>query len=236
MKSVVILFAILVCLPSLLSYRDAHLGGGKYYEDACLPLKSCEICIKEHLCGWCSTPVIGGNGAQCAGFANGSSPFICVGTYQTTTCLVPTTGGASSGPTPTTTATTSSTTGSSTTGPSPGPPVTGFWRGLQVNQGYKSGEWNFTFSEKGVVVYGPEKKYFKGDSFSSSNQLDIKITDGDDTGETVYGIFEIGQGPATHFFTYAISPAGATLRPSSWGIAMKNNTYTVWTLTQPKDF
>jgi len=235
-RATFVLFAILIFVPSLLSWRsNDRLGGDKVSIDDCAPKPTCELCIKEHLCGWCSTPVIGGNGAQCAGFANGSTPFICQGTYQTVTCILPTTGTASTGPT-TGTTTTGTTTSSTTTGPLPGPPVKGFWRGLEVNTGYVGGEWNFTFTDTKVVVNGPDKTRFAGDVFSSSNQLDIVIVEGDSAGKTLYGIFEIGQGPATHFFTYAVSPVGTTTRPVSWAIAMKDSTYAVWTLEQPKDF
>jgi len=237
----VILFVVLLFVSCVLSINPDRLGGNKYAADDCFPNPTCELCIKQHLCGWCSTPVIGGNGAQCAGFANGSTPFICQGTYQTVTCLVPTTGTASTGPRPTTstgttTLTTTSTTGSSTTGPHPGPPVRGFWRGLEVNAGYSTGEWNFTFTDTNVTVHGPDKTFFAGNVYSSTNELNIVVTEGDAKGKTFYGIFELGEGPATHFLSYAISPSGATASPKSWGVAMTDPTYVVWALSQPKAF
>lgn len=41
--------------------------------DHCSPYTTCPDCIAQQYCGWCSTPVIGGDGKQCAGF-NPNSP------------------------------------------------------------------------------------------------------------------------------------------------------------------
>jgi len=224
-----------VLLPCVLGYNP---GGRQDFMplDQCFPYKTCETCIAEKFCGWCSTPVVGGNGAQCAGFSpdNKTSPFICYGTYQTTTCVFPTTGTSGTGTTGTTTTTT--TTSSTTTGPSPTPPVTGFWRGLQINNGYVKGEWTFNFTKDYVNVEGPGSQMWGGNVFSSATEMDIKIDEGDNKGSTLYGIYEQDYGPASIFLTYAVSPVTSTYPPSSWGVAMNSKAYTVWILEQPKPF
>jgi len=212
--------------------------------DYCFPYKTCEECLKQLYCGWCSTPVVGGDGAQCAGFSpnNKSTPFICIGQYQTTTCMFLTTsGGSTTQPTSGTTGTGGTGTGTggsttSTTGPSPVTPVSGTWRGLHINDGYIKGEWNFTFAGDVVTVYGPTGQHFAGSVLSTATEMSITVTSGDNVGFTLYGIFEQDFGPASLFFTYAASPVGTKVAPPNWGIAMKDKSYTVWALVQPKAF
>lgn len=59
--------------------------------DHCAPYTTCQSCIAQDLCGWCSEDVVyPGNitGAQCAGFnSNGSTPFACNGIYSTDQCV-----------------------------------------------------------------------------------------------------------------------------------------------------
>lgn len=59
--------------------------------DHCAPFLTCQQCVSEPLCGWCSLPVVyPGNitGPQCAGFSpNGSTPFACNGIYSTDQCV-----------------------------------------------------------------------------------------------------------------------------------------------------
>lgn len=59
--------------------------------DHCSPYKTCQDCISQNLCGWCSENVVyPGNitGSQCAGFnQNGSTPFACNGIYSTDQCV-----------------------------------------------------------------------------------------------------------------------------------------------------
>lgn len=59
--------------------------------DHCAPYTTCQSCISQALCGWCSEDVVyPGNitGTQCAGFnANGSTPFACNGIYSTDQCV-----------------------------------------------------------------------------------------------------------------------------------------------------
>eukprot|EP00026_Physarum_polycephalum_P016278 Phypoly_transcript_17154.p1 GENE.Phypoly_transcript_17154~~Phypoly_transcript_17154.p1 ORF type:complete len:263 (+),score=33.16 Phypoly_transcript_17154:56-790(+) len=211
--------------------------------DHCFPYTTCESCINQTYCGWCSSPVLGGNGAQCAGFSptNGSTPFICFGTYQTTTCILPTTAVATSASTTqTTTSTSTGTSGStgstSTTGYNPVPPVEGFWRGLQINAGYVIGEWNFTFVDDNVTIEGPNAISFSGNILSNVNQMNLVVTAGDGKGATYNGIFELDYGPASVFLTWALAPLGTTVAPSDWGVAMKSPNYRVWAMEQPKSF
>jgi len=66
--------------------QQAALGA-----DKCGAKLDCESCVKEDLCGWCSTPVKfhdGSAGPRCAGFSpNGSTPFTCDGIYSTEECI-----------------------------------------------------------------------------------------------------------------------------------------------------
>lgn len=59
--------------------------------DHCSPYLSCQTCVAQPLCGWCSEDVVyPGNitGPQCAGFnSNGSTPFACNGIYSTEQCV-----------------------------------------------------------------------------------------------------------------------------------------------------
>lgn len=62
--------------------------------DPCAQYPTCQICVAQPLCGWCSVPVTypgphGTNitGAQCAGFnPSGPDPFDCPAIYSTETC------------------------------------------------------------------------------------------------------------------------------------------------------
>jgi len=238
----VIALSILLLLPTVFSYWGES-AKEKMPLDYCFPYKTCIDCLKVKYCGWCSTPVVGGNGAQCAGFSpdTNSTPFICYGTYQTTTCILPTTATAGTGtghPTTSTGPTTStSSTITTTTGPNPAPPVRGFWRGLQINTGYVRGEWTFNFTSDYVEIRNPnEVVVYGGKVFSTATEMDIVLDVGNDKGKTLYGIFEQDFGPAEVFLTYAISPVGAKVAPASWGVAMNDKTYTVWALEQPKAF
>ena len=70
----------------------AVAGVASAIADQCNKYLSCVDCLKNDLCGWCSTPVVyrdGSPGAQCAGFAtNGSAnPFVCHGIYSTEACI-----------------------------------------------------------------------------------------------------------------------------------------------------
>lgn len=60
-------------------------------DDHCSPYSTCQTCISQPLCGWCSEPVVypdGHVGTQCAGFnSNGSQPFMCNGIYSTEQCV-----------------------------------------------------------------------------------------------------------------------------------------------------
>lgn len=69
----------------------ALIASVAFAADHCSPYTTCQACISEPLCGWCSEDVVyPGNitGAQCAGFnANGSNPFVCNGIYSTDQCV-----------------------------------------------------------------------------------------------------------------------------------------------------
>jgi len=238
---------VIVALVSVLQAFRVPINPSNYKtdqpDDYCFPYKTCEECLKQLYCGWCSTPVVGGDGAQCAGFSpdNKSTPFICIGQYQTTTCVFPTTGttqgsSTSSGGTGSSGTGTGSSTSTSTTGYSPVSPVSGTWRGIQINDGYIRGEWNFTFAGDAVTVYGPTNQYFTGSVVSTATELAITISSGDYVGFTLYGIYETDFGPASLFFTLAVAPAGGKVPPPNWGAAMKDRSSQVWTLVQPKEF
>lgn len=63
--------------------------------DPCAQYPTCQICVAQPLCGWCSEPVTypgphGTNitGAQCAGFnPNGADPFTCSAIFSTEVCV-----------------------------------------------------------------------------------------------------------------------------------------------------
>jgi len=215
--------------------------------DHCFPYTTCQTCIAQKYCGWCSTPVIGGNGAQCAGFSptNGSSPFICIGTYQTTTCIPPITSTASSasastgsGSSGTTSSGSTGTTSTGTTGVEPKPVVQGTWRGLQVNTGYVAGEWDFMFTNDNVTIKGPANFVLAGLILSSATEMDVVVTQSSIpslVGKTLYGIYEQDFGPATLFLSWALAPATAKV-PPTWGSAMKDASALVWEMEQPKEF
>jgi len=235
------LLIVVVLLPCVvLGYAGGRKGiKAVKADDPCFAQPTCLLCIATPRCGWCSTPVVGGNGAQCAGFAsNDSKPFVCHGTYQTTTCTPPTTSTTAQTSTTGTGTTGTGTTGTatSTTGPSPVPPVKGFWRGLRINKGFTTGEWTWNFTMDTVDVKGPKGEAFEGKVYSTVTEMDIVITSGDNKGVTLYGIYEQDFGPASAFLSYAISPLGLKYAPSSWGIAMNSESHTVWELEQPKEF
>lgn len=202
--------------------------------DHCFQYLTCQDCIAADFCGWCSNPVVGGGGAHCAGFSpvNGSSNFICHGTYQTTSCITP-----SASPT---TAPSHSVTATATPGPSatpkpvPPPYVTGLWRGLQINNNYTQGEWHFNFTNDNVTISGPVSSLeWTGIVYSDAQQINIHITEGKYAGMTAQGIFEIDFGPVEYFLTLGVGipPSG---RPSSWDEAMSGNNTVVWALERPK--
>ena len=60
-------------------------------DDHCAKFMTCDTCIAEPLCGWCSHPVVyPGNitGPQCAGFdPRVPTPFACNGIYSTEQCI-----------------------------------------------------------------------------------------------------------------------------------------------------
>jgi len=250
MKATIFLVALLVlgAFSYKFSISEQQEGSPKEFEiaadpDHCFPYTTCETCIAQKYCGWCSTPVIGGNGAQCAGFSptNGSSPFICIGTYQTTTCIMPVTSTTSTSTGSTGTTGTTSSTGSTgttgTTGTQPKPVVGGTWRGLQVNDGYVPGEWNFDFTADNVTIKGPNSFSLMGTINSSPTQMDIVVLSssiGGLTGQTLKGIYESDFGPATFFLTWGVSPPGVT--PAGWASVMKDPKAWTWIAEQPKPF
>jgi hypothetical protein len=60
--------------------------------DHCSIYATCEVCVSEYLCGWCSEPVtyVGNvTGKQCAGYnPNGQDPFECTGIYSIEQCTI----------------------------------------------------------------------------------------------------------------------------------------------------
>jgi len=61
-------------------------------DDPCSKFATCQQCVDQAYCGWCSTYVVyndGSRGKQCAGFDPDhphTRPFTCHGRYQTTEC------------------------------------------------------------------------------------------------------------------------------------------------------
>eukprot|EP01121_Diplochlamys_sp_Union-15-3_P012271 TRINITY_DN364_c0_g2_i1.p1 TRINITY_DN364_c0_g2~~TRINITY_DN364_c0_g2_i1.p1 ORF type:complete len:550 (-),score=69.51 TRINITY_DN364_c0_g2_i1:362-2011(-) len=139
--------------------------------DECEKWPNCSICVQQQTCGWCSIPVIyeGGDvGKQCAGWNVDQTkrPFVCPGVYSIIDCSPP-----PPPPTPPPAPTylcnetglhcyqtspghgTSFEVCNATCGhpiiPSNSTPgdLRGVWRGLQIQNGYLSGEWTLKVPE-----------------------------------------------------------------------------------------
>jgi len=106
---------------------------------------------------------------------------------------------------------------------------------LQINHGYVSGEWNFTFAHDNVTIFGPNGFSLMGTILASPTEMDLVVPSGGKTA-TYYGIFEQDFGPASVFLTWALAPLGATNAGFEWGTAMTTSTYRVWIMEQPKNF
>jgi len=111
--------------------------------------------------------------------------------------------------------------------PNPGPPPAflGLWRGIQIQNGYKSGEFDIQITESTFVMIDINgATTVKGTPFNVKDgdnlNLWVKVTAGAGTGETIKAIGEDYQrGPETKYLTAAFSaPGGKT--PSSIDSAM----------------
>lgn len=113
--------------------------------------------------------------------------------------------------------------------PNPGPPpqfLGGTWRGIEIQNGYKIGEWDMKFTDSSVTIIDiAAASTIKGTPFHVQNgenlDLWIKITKGPGAGQTIKAIGKpANRGPETKYLTAAFGAPGADA-PSSIGDAMK---------------
>jgi len=175
-------------------------------DDPCSPYPDCHSCIKApQWCGWCSVPVLYNDtivGKNCAGLNTTVTPrFNCTGTFSTEDCSRATTGTTSTG------VSTGQTTGSkqlylcdpitntckqSQNGTLPLDICTQqctmvpivpiilqnkFFRGLEIDMRYQTGEWRAHFSKTDVTVLFPDGTVIQGNVTTTANYLTIHLAD-----------------------------------------------------------
>uniref|UniRef100_A0A7S1M8Y3 PSI domain-containing protein n=1 Tax=Neobodo designis TaxID=312471 RepID=A0A7S1M8Y3_NEODS len=114
--------------------------------------------------------------------------------------------------------------------PNPGPPpmFEGTWRGVQINNGYKVGEFDFFCDQTSVVFVDVQSATtIKGTPYNVQNgesaDLWIKVTAGPGAGQTIKVIGQDdGRGPETKFLLAAFSAAGGAT-PDSITSAMSSS-------------
>eukprot|EP01001_Neometanema_parovale_P013034 NODE_938_length_1979_cov_136.492996_g890_i0.p1 GENE.NODE_938_length_1979_cov_136.492996_g890_i0~~NODE_938_length_1979_cov_136.492996_g890_i0.p1 ORF type:complete len:602 (-),score=187.19 NODE_938_length_1979_cov_136.492996_g890_i0:173-1924(-) len=118
--------------------------------------------------------------------------------------------------------------------PKPPAALVGLWRGLQINAGYASGEWDLNFQEAGTVtIVGPSFKLTGSvESSGSSKKFQITATSGTvPAGQKLSCIYKTDpQGPETYFAGIACGAPGAAY-PASLSGAMGAGGYE-WALAK----
>lgn len=87
--------------------------------------------------------------------------------------------------------------------------LNGVWRGLEVNVGYLSGEWDAKFANDSLTLVDPSGKTYTGQIEMSGGYLQISFTDG----TLVFAQFQNAFGPETIYLTFAVSAPNAALAP-----------------------
>jgi len=214
--------------------------------DPCMVYPDCHSCITApQQCGWCSVPVLYYNGTvvgkQCAGVNTTVSPKInCTGSFTTQDCSIFTTASATS------VATGQSTGGPNNNDKyqcnpatfmceknpngSPKdiceqqcnnvpvvPPVlqNTLWRGLEIDTKYTGGEWRVAFTTTDVTITDPTGRQTTG----KVSQVERYLTITTSSGQAIQTLWQISQGPASQFFSWAWGVPGADA-PQSFDTAM----------------
>jgi hypothetical protein len=124
--------------------------------------------------------------------------------------------------------------------PNPGPPpmfLGGMWRGIEIQNGYKIGEWDMNFTETtATIVDVAGATTIVGIPYNqiiNSNVIFvINITKGPGAGQTMKGIGSLAnRGPETNYLTAAFAAPGADA-PSSIDTAMTTGSDKVFFLAQ----
>lgn len=241
---------------------------GKYKEpsavtgDKCNAFSSCSTCIGATAgglaCGWCTEPVIYGNSSaasyQCAGWESGAAHgWKCYGQFRTATCTdycCNTNGGCSECAEGVSGFPTKDMCDASC---SPQPPsdfpcdFDGIYRGLEIDLGYKPGEWLAHFNKtSGNATF----KYFGFRSAPGTYEYSgaLRCTpDSDKVPLAQQGIFSLtltnktvlhgryttgGNQAETEGLNWALAEKGSTIAPISWDAAMLGVNATVFGYTK----
>eukprot|EP01130_Rhizamoeba_saxonica_P012547 TRINITY_DN5305_c0_g1_i1.p1 TRINITY_DN5305_c0_g1~~TRINITY_DN5305_c0_g1_i1.p1 ORF type:complete len:610 (-),score=168.92 TRINITY_DN5305_c0_g1_i1:99-1865(-) len=97
--------------------------------------------------------------------------------------------------------------------------IIGNWRGLEVDIGYKEGEWRMEISEEGqITINNPDGKIFaEGQILTMQSELWIETRDG-----IFRGLWAVNQLPTVTALTWALGGEGLTV-PPNFDIAMEDS-------------
>jgi len=195
---------------------------------------SCKDCLGQPFCGWCSNEVMykdGSQGRNCAGYNadRSKNPFVCVGEFSTTICPVApksydcddktkkckqVPGGGRY----------SDLNVCNTQCSQPPPPpnnvtpidLQGFWRGLQIQDGYQVGEFKALFSATNAQISNSNGTVLiAGDVQSLNDQIWINTERG-----VLKGIWQNANGPVTKIAGIAFGIMGKEA-PKDFAVAMQ---------------
>jgi len=205
-------------------------------EDFCMNFTTCEPCIAQPTCGWCSNDVVyldGTRGKNCAGFNPDSSkkPFLCSGSFSSNDCVTaPKTYECE----PRSKTCVESRPGfgfdfatCNATCNRPLPPaqnvtpiaLQGEWRGIQIQNGYTVGEFKATFGQTNAVISKDSTVLIGGDVQSVEDQIWIQTEKG-----LLKGRWQIVNGPETKIIGLAFGIPGGEV-PFDFGEAMTKEGY-----------
>lgn len=123
--------------------------------------------------------------------------------------------------------------------PNPGPPsfFVGMWRGIEIQNGYKVGEWDMNFSSTTAVMINiAAAQTIKGIPYNVKTETGVEfvidITSGPGAGKTMKGLgISANRGPETFYLTAAFGAPGSPA-PASIDKAMADGTSRVFFLSQ----